>query len=167
MKNLPEIKKILSFLEETGIPFRYGDLLPEDCFLPGLQIENGAIIIDVVKMKYPGDILHEAAHIAVVPAEDRATLSGKEIGARKDNAAEEMMAIAWSYAACVYLDIDPCFVFHDDGYQGGGRDIVDNFKAGRFFGTPMLQWVGLTAEKQKAAELGINPYPAMIQWLRN
>lgn len=167
MEHSTELSKILSFLEETGIPFQFRSIPPEDCFLPGLLIENGAIIIDEKNLKYPGDILHEAAHLAVIPAAERARLNGKEIGSRPQNAAEEMMAIAWSYAACVYLSIDPYFVFHNEGYQGGGHQLADNFKEGRYFGTPMLQWVGLTAEKARANELGINPYPSMIRWLRD
>ena len=34
----------------------------EAIFLPGLQLENGAIIIDPEKLFYPGDIIHEAGH---------------------------------------------------------------------------------------------------------
>jgi hypothetical protein len=158
-------EKILSFLDYTGISFIHREIKTA-CFLPGLSIENGIIIIDNNKLRYPGDILHEAAHIAVVPAAERSTLNANEIAARKDNAAEEMMAIAWSYAAAVHLHLNPRIVFHDDGYQGGGKEIADNFSEGRYFGVPMLQWVGMTAEKIKAEQLGVNPYPAMISWLR-
>lgn len=160
------LEKILSFLTDIGICFEHKKI-ETDCFLPGLSIEQGIILIDILKLKYPGDILHEAAHIAVVPAAERAALTAREIESRKDNAAEEMMAIAWSYAAVTYLQLDPYIVFHEDGYQGGGKEIADNFSAGRYFGVPMLQWVGMTAERKKAGEIGINPYPAMISWLRN
>lgn len=166
MTESTEVKKILSFLETIGIPVVF-TAIEKDCFLPGLSIENGAILIDKEKLEFPGDILHEAGHLAVVPAADRLTLSGPTIGQRKDAAAEEMMSIAWSYAACVHLEIDPYYVFHDGGYHGGGKEIADNFMAGAYFGTPMLQWVGLTAEANRAAELGINPYPFMIRWLRD
>lgn len=165
MTKTTEVKKMLAFLEEIGIPVAFKEI-NDECFLPGLLIENGAIIIDQNKLKYPGDILHEAAHIAVVPAEDRLTLNGKDIGNRKDNAAEELMAIAWSYAATVHLSIDPYIVFHNEGYGGGGQDIADDFKSGKYFGTPMLQWTGMTLEKKMAKELSINPYPAMLKWLR-
>lgn len=165
MTNTPEVKKILDFLGEIGIPVIFS-ALGKECFLPGLSIESGAIIVDQEKLEYPGDMLHEAGHLAVVPAADRSQLSGPTIGQRTDHAAEEMMAIAWSYAACVHLGISPYFVFHEGGYHGGGKEIADNFIEGRYFGTPMLQWVGLTAEASKATELGINPYPFMIRWLR-
>jgi hypothetical protein len=159
------IEKVLSFLDEIGIAVTYREVKEEECFLPGLLIENGVIVIDKNKMKYPGDILHEAGHISVVTAVDRSTLNGKDIGARKDNAAEEMMAIAWSYAACVHLQIDPYFVFHKNGYKGGGQGIADDFKEGRYFGVPMLRWTGMT-EEAGPTETGVNTYPKMIKWLR-
>lgn len=153
----------LHFIHAIGIETEIRTLEHEECFLPGLLIEQGKIIIDRNKLSYPGDILHEAAHIAVVPGEERSSLSGKTIGARKDAAAEEMMAIAWSYAACIHLDIDPEFVFHKDGYKGGGASIVTNFREGNYFGVPMLQWLGMTS----ANPFNNKPlYPVMDKWLR-
>lgn len=156
---------VLPFLEEKGIQYRFAPL-EEECFLPGLSIENGVIIIDRDALKHPGDLLHEAGHIAVVPADERNTLNAKNIAARKDNAAEEMMAIAWSFAATVHLGIKPEIVFHDDGYAGGGSGIAENFSEGRYFGVPMLQWVGMCADEQRAKEIGVNPYPYLLSWLR-
>jgi hypothetical protein len=86
---------------------------------------------------------------------------------RESSEAEEMMAIAWSYAACIHLQIDPYFVFHEGGYQSGGKEIANNFNEKRYFGLPMLQWIGLTVDEKNAAALGIVPYPNMIKWLRD
>ena len=158
--------KAIAFVKELGIPVDYKPLPEEECFLPGLLIENGAIIIDAEKLKYPGDILHEAGHLAVLLPDERKTLMGIGIADRKDRSAEEMAAIAWSYAACVHLGIDPSFVFHGQGYQGGGEYIVENFSQGQFFGVPMLQYYGMSAEPHKATELGWPAYPKMKQWLR-
>ena len=55
-----------------------------------------------------------------------------------------MMVIAWTYAACLEIGIDPRIVFHPDGYKVGSESILENFGEGRFFGVPMLQYVGLT-----------------------
>ena len=33
--------------------------------LPGLAIEHGAILVDEQRLSHPGDILHEAGHLAV------------------------------------------------------------------------------------------------------
>ena len=102
--------KAVSFLQSIGIDVFY-KTIEGKTFLPGIIIENGAIAIDKDKLKYPGDILHEAGHIAVVPAAERNTLSEHDIAERANSNAEEMMAIAWSYAACVHLDIDATFCF--------------------------------------------------------
>lgn len=68
----------ISFLNETGIETKF-EKLYESCFLPGLSIRNGTIIIDREALSYPGDILHEAGHIAVVPAAERHTLTAAAI----------------------------------------------------------------------------------------
>lgn len=166
MENNHIIEKSVGFLLEQGIPVVFSEV-KEGSFLPGLSIENGSIIIDKEKLKYPGDILHEAGHIAVVPAAERSTLCAATIAVRQDREAEEMMAIAWSYAAAIHLSIDPHIVFHDDGYKGGGSYIADNFNNKYYFGLPMLQWIGLAADEKRAEELNINPYPEMIKWLRD
>jgi hypothetical protein len=158
------LEKCIAFLKGIGINVIYRTI-PANTFLPGLSIEGGCIIIDREKLLYPGDILHEAAHIAIVPAAERAGLDAASIATRPDNQAEEMMAIAWSYAACVYLQMDPYFVFHDNGYKGGGSYIADNFKEKRYFGLPMLQWKGMAVDEKNAAIQGIKPYPFMIRWM--
>jgi hypothetical protein len=108
--------------------------------------------------------LHEAAHIAVVPAVERKSLHGFSIAERNNAPAEEMMAIAWSYAACIHLDIDPAFVFHPHGYKEGAQAIIENFRQGKYIGVPVLQWLGMTSTSAP----GNQPvYPAMIKWLRD
>lgn len=160
------LEKCINFLNSIGIKTMFRKI-ENSSFLPGLSIEYGSIIIDKEQLKYPGDILHEAGHIAIVPAAERASLSAITIGQRPSKEAEEMMAIAWSFAACIHLGLDPYFVFHDDGYKGGGNYIADNFAEKRYFGLPMLQWIGVTADEEKAKVLHVEPYPHMIKWLRD
>lgn len=160
-----ELETILQFLEETGISVYTSDT-PVEGFLPGLAISRGAIYIYYPHLSYPGDVLHEAGHIAVVSAAERPFLEQCNIATRPWRESEEMMAIAWSYAACRHLGIDPAFVFHDDGYKGGGASIAENFDNGHYFGLPMLQWVGMAADRKLAAEINVEPYPAMLRWIR-
>ena len=160
------LNKCIEFLQQIGIIVRE-ERLAVDSFLPGLSIQEGCIIIDRESLKYPGDILHEAGHIAVVPAAERVGLTATLIEKRASREAEEMMAIAWSYAACIHIGLDPYFVFHDDGYKDGGGYIADNFKEKKYFGLPMLQWIGLTADEKTAGILQIEPYPHMLKWLRD
>lgn len=158
------LETCISFLQEIGIETRF-EKLDETCFLPGLSIRDGVVLVDTGLLKYPGDILHEAGHVAVVPAAERCTLTASAIEKRQMRAAEEMMAIGWSYAACIHLGLDPYIVFHDEGYQGGGSYIADNFNDKRYFGLPMLQWRGMAADEKKAAELQVKPYPFMLKWV--
>ena len=127
----------------------------------GLYEKQWKNLIDKKEVKYPGDLLHEAAHIAVVPLAERPYLEGENIGNRKDSDAEEMMSIAWSFAACIHLDINPHFVFHEYGYKGGGASIVENFERGNYFGVPMLQWLGMTASAKDSP--GPKVYPEMTK----
>ena len=159
------LNKCVRFLNSIGIPVSFRKI-DSGSFLPGLLIEQGSIVIDKDALLYPGDILHEAGHIAVVPADRRLLLDQQAIIESKERDTEEMMAIAWSYAACIHLEVDPHIVFHEEGYKGGGKSIVENFRAGHFFGTPMLQWCKMTIEP-KHAQPGEPAYPQMLKWLRD
>jgi hypothetical protein len=156
----------ISFLHQIGIQTKL-EKLEEPCFLPGLSIRNGIIIIDKEALSYPGDILHEAGHVAVVPAAERCSLTAASIEKREHREAEEMMAIAWSYAACIHLGLNPFVVFHDEGYKGGGSYIAENFASKNYFGLPMLQWKGMALDEIGAAKQNMPAYPYMIKWVLN
>jgi hypothetical protein len=152
---------IAAFLSEIGLAVRTG-LISGRTFVPGVQVDHGALLIDEAQLTYPGDMLHEAGHLAVMsPA--RRQRAHIDVG---KNAAEEMAAIAWSYAALVQLKLDPVVVFHAGGYRGGSQTIIENFSAGRYIGVPWLQWLGLTVDEKRGQELAVAPYPAMLKWLR-
>ena len=155
------VVRITGFLKEVGIAVRPGTVA-DGAILPGIGVEKGVLIIDEERLLYPGDILHEAGHLAVTLPEHRSGLD-HNVG---DDAAEEMMAIAWSYAAALAAGIDPALVFHEHGYKGGGGSILENFQAGRFIGLPMLQWLGMAHDATQAARLGRPAFPAMERWLR-
>jgi hypothetical protein len=152
---------MVDFLKEIGIGVSAGSITGET-FLPGIEVQAGSLIVDEAKLSYPGDLLHEAGHLAVMTAEERA----KANATIDTGGGEEMAAIAWSYAAALHLGFDPAVVFHADGYKGDSQMILENFAAGRYFGVPLLQWMNMTAGDKKTAEPGIAPYPKMIKWMR-
>ena len=160
----PALESILAFIADIGIEVEYRQL-NEETVLPGIDIKLGRLVIDSSRLKHPGDLLHEAGHIAVVPAAERAALSSENIGARKDQAAEEMMAIAWSYAAALHIGIHPYVVFHEHGYHGGGKEIADNFIEGRYFGVPMLEYTGMS-EREELNNTYRSLFPRMSRWTR-
>jgi len=158
----PLTSRMAGFLASIGLKTA-PVVLAETGFLDGLMISHGVLLIDEVRLAYPGDLLHEAGHLAVVPGAQRKLLYGNA----GDDPGEEMAAIAWSYAAALYLGIDPAVVFHPSGYSGGSQTILLSFSQGRYFGVPMLEWFGLTADKKAAALLQVSGYPQMLKWLRD
>lgn len=160
----PLTDKLIHFVQSIGLPVRLNEI-KNPTFLPGICIENGGLVIDPGKLQYPGDILHEAGHLAVMPPDVRQAMNG-DIGAgTNEDLGAEMMAMAWSYAACLHTGIDPLEVFHPYGYQGGGKAIAENFKNGKYFAVCTLQWIGLCYEPRKGHD-NSNAYPKMLRWLR-
>lgn len=157
------LQLILDFLKEIGIGTRFVPGPLENTFVPGIRIENGSLSICRAQLLYPGDLLHEAAHLAVVPPETRAKMNDSA----GDSGGDEMAAIAWSYAALRHLRLSPDIVFHPEGYKGGSKSIIENFTAGRYFGVPLLQLYGLSREKKQAEEKGEEAFPVMKKWTRD
>lgn len=151
---------ISGFLGEIGIPVEVGEI-QEATFLPGIRADAGVLRVDLAKLAWPGDLLHEAGHLALLTGEQRTQARG-DLG---DNGGAEMGAIAWSYAAAIHLRLDPAVVFHQAGYHGGGQSMIDNFAAGQYIGVPMLQWLGLALDPRRPVRDG-EPYPRMLRWLR-
>ena len=111
----PVIERIAGFLESIGVPCRRGTIL-EATFLPGIVLQDGGLIYDADKLLHPGDLLHEAGHLAVMSPERR-----MRARPRSAKYADEMMAIAWSYAAAVHLHLDPAVVFHEAAIAAARR----------------------------------------------
>jgi hypothetical protein len=157
----PLTARIAAFLDGIGIPVLPADL-PDRCFLPGIRLDGGKLLVDESRMLCPGDLLHEAGHIAVMTPERRA---GRKVDASK-NGGDELGAIAWSWAALTHLGLPPEVVFHPQGYRGGSQSLIENFSQGHTLGVPLLQWMGLTLDARAAAERGVPPFPHMLRWLR-
>jgi hypothetical protein len=153
---------IAAFLAEIGLPVEIGEIR-QPTFLPGIHAESGILRVDSAKLSWPGDLLHEAGHLALLTGEQRRQVMGN-VG---DDGGAELGAIAWSYAAAVHLRLDPGVVFHEHGYHGGSQSILQNFAGGRYIGVPMLQWLGLCLDANNAFSLGDKPYPHMLRWMRD
>ena len=152
--------KIVAFLREIGLEVQAG-VIDGDLILPGIKVDQGVLFYDPARLQFPGDLLHEAGHLAVKSVADR-TQAGANLGG---DPAEEMMAISWSYAAAMHLRVSPEVVFHPTGYRGGSQSLLDNFAAARYLAVPMLQWLGMTYDEKQAQAIGVLPYPKMKTWL--
>lgn len=154
---------IVEFIRSVGIPITAAEIT-EPTILPGVTLVHGGIVYDPERLGYPGDLLHEAGHLAVKSPEDR---EATHHSAGHDPA-EEMMAMAWAWAAGKKLGIPGSVIFHEEGYKKSDSGyLVDQFEAGQWFGVPMLQVYGMSAEPHQAANFGREPYPAMTKWLRD
>jgi hypothetical protein len=146
-----DLERIVEFLTAIGLEVRL-EQIEGQTVLPGLTVDHGALVVDETLLAHPGDLLHEAGHLAVVPGAERGALT-VDMGTDGGN---EMAALAWSYAAARHLRLAPEVVFHDDGYRGGARALVENFEEGRYVGVPILVWRGMTTTET---------FPVMACWL--
>lgn len=162
MNDADTTRLIVDFLRQIGLSVR-ADCIERTTALPGIDVDHGVLVFDSGRLKYPGDLLHEAGHLAVKTPVERER-SDADLG---NDPAEEMMAIAWSYAAILHLGLPPETVFHADGYRGGSKSILENFSQGRYLAVPMLQWLGLAHDEANAKRLGTAAYPQMVRWLRD
>lgn len=162
MFNNPVTQKIALFLKEIGLE-TVASTIDGETNLPGLKPSFGKILVDESKLTQPGDLLHEAGHMA---CKDEADRKSTNFNGCKTNPAEELMAIAWSYAAAVRLNLDPKIVFHEEGYHGQSQQLIDSFRRGNFLGVPMLQYYNMTADPRSAKIIGSITYPQMLKWVK-
>ncbi|ACJ30130.1 hypothetical protein swp_3431 [Shewanella piezotolerans WP3] len=160
MDELTTLQKILTFLAEIDIEAREAHI-EQKTFLPGILIDKGKLIFDKDKMKNPGDLLHEAGHIAVTEFAARGTLSG-DVYTAGHSPADEMAAIAWSWAALQFIGLPSQILFHQDGYKGASENYIETFSQGQGFGYPMLVYYGLCLAPETK-----EGYPSMCSWLRD
>lgn len=165
MKNGIEIKKVIQFLDEIGIAVIEKEL-PDSTFLPGLDIENDRILVDYAKLKYPGDILHEAGHIAVTSLSERKLIGTEKMPSEWPTQGDEIASILWSFAALSHLNLDPDFVFHDNGYKNSSDWYIENFTSGTYMGLPLLQWLKMAYSDKEISKNKNLAFPVMQNWLR-
>lgn len=159
-------ERIAKFLNEIGIGILPAEISGET-FLPGISVKDGKLLFDEEKLSYPGDLLHEAGHLAVTPAHLRGGLNDEISLPDFQPGVLETEAIIWSYAACIYLELDPRIVFHPAGYQGKSEALLSNFALGIFIGVNQLEDAGMTFSERNAADCGVESFPKMIKWLKD
>ncbi|WP_306015989.1 hypothetical protein [Oceanicaulis sp. MMSF_3324] len=176
---------ITQFLDGIGLPVTRSQIA-EASFLPGVVIREGALFVDAERLGSPGDILHEAGHLAVTPARLRGHLDGDidacaaaliadpELQVTEAEASQiartEPQAIAWSYAAALAAGVSPACVFWAEGYggqHGGAPELVMMQVAQGFFpGVQGLAHTGLCSAPPPFGDPGDPaPFPQMKAWL--
>lgn len=155
----PLVMKLVTFVRSIGIEVQACPINWKTQF-PGLEIRAGTVLVDENQLIHPGNILHEAGHIAV---HDPAHRQQPKFLPSKG---EELSALAWSYAATVHLGLSSELVFYPGSYHGWDTSLVENFAEGRYIGVPLLQRYGMAIEERFATQRGLKPYPHMLRWVR-
>lgn len=159
------LETITAFLDRIGIETCPGPV-PRDAFLPGIRVDAGRLVYDAASLTWPGDLLHEAGHVAVMPAALRPLLhDGLALEIAVEHASETE-ATAWAFAAVTHLGLDPALLFHGGGYGGASPGLLATFAMGVYPGAAGLARAGMTYVGQAARDEGLPVYPAMARWLR-
>lgn len=158
-------ERLLQFLRGIGITVEE-TRLTDTCFLPGIEIFEGRLRVDVTRLQWPADLLHEAGHLAVLPPELRTRQSGALHDCEHVPHAGEAEATAWAYAAARAIGVPAEVLFHDGGYHGRGKALAMTFSLGVYPGLHGLMQAGMAHGLAQARELGTQPYPHMRHWLR-
>ena len=125
--------------------------------MPGLKIQENSIRLDRKRLKYVGDILHEAGHLAVTPEDQRILIGTEKMDPTWPSDGDEIAAILWSFAASYYLKLDLEIVFHPDGYKNDSVWLIEQFNNKNYIGLSLLEWMSLCSSKE---------FPIMKKWLR-
>lgn len=159
-------RDILDFLRGIGLAVREAEV-PQGSFLPGVRIEKGGLRVDLARLCWPGDLLHEAGHLAVVPSGLRGAMDDALQDLPHVPHGGEIEATAWAWAASRHLGLDSAVLFHDGGYHGRAAGLRATFELGVYLGVSGLAAAGLTVLPSQARPGGPAPYPHMLGWLRD
>ena len=156
------LSTIAAFLSEIGLPVEIGEI-QQPTFLPGIHVESGILRVDPARLSWPGDLLHEAGHLALLTEQQRKQVDrrrGRRWG-RRDSAQSPGRTPRPFICNSIPASFSTSTVT-----TAAARASCENFAAGRYIGLPMLQWRGLTLDEKNARASGVKPYPHMLRWLR-
>jgi hypothetical protein len=170
-----DVLNIVDFIQQnTLIPCTinndiegYHDL----CFWDGIKTTNGTLTVNP-DVAHPGDLLHEAGHLAILPVAVRTALSGDGLGNiefteayqacfaidQRLGYATDSAATGWSILACIELGLDLSIVFANGFYTGEGEQYALMAKStmGKSLGNEWvndLYYLGMVAKKSSTAPL--------------
>lgn len=175
---------VIRALRNVGLRVRIASQSLPGTFVPGVWCDEGEVVT-VPDVVFVGDLLHEAAHLAVTPSRFRSywtpttdlndpndpllqaiTAYTRGAGALEVESPTwrgilqmgEGEALAWEYALLTKEGFDPVpFFSHPERFDGKGLEILDALQASQHFGVNGLQAAGFTT---------VRTYPQMKKWLQ-
>jgi hypothetical protein len=160
-------------------------------FVPGVKIVDGALRYDLTSA-LPGDLLHEAGHLAVLPSALRACCNvdvdllsekiynalqaaqacGNEGAKRALLQCGEQEATAWAWAVGVHLGLPVKSIIHDDAYEevnglAGAASVRLALSVNCYVGINGLEAAGWCAVRDNALSRmrGLPVFPRLNRWL--
>jgi hypothetical protein len=169
------LEAAFTFCKAIGIPIEWKAGVSG--FVPGIRIEQGVILVD--RGAKPGDLLHEAAHLAIMPSSFRSKASTNLHQAFKsmmdclnEHDPESAIAIAimqcgdteataWSWAAGKACGIPDELIITDSSYDGVGAEIRTMLSLKGYLGINGLSRAGFCRVR------GDNAFPHMNKWMQD
>lgn len=166
MHHAEHYPSIFAFLARIRLPIAE-ETLPTDTFLPGVALRSGGLAIDPEQLMWPGDLLHEAGHLAVLPASLRGEAHDDAPNHAEAEHAGELEAMAWAYAAAIEIGLPLEVLVHEGGYHGRSREVLEMYGYGIVPGLRGLCATGMAAAPGFTPDCGPVQYPRMLRWLRD
>jgi hypothetical protein len=149
--------------------------------VPNILLQNGKLIIDPIR-SLPGDILHEAGHLAIFPKRLRKYCSNNTIsyGDEMDRVLKEhnidptedeenalmycyddQAPQAWQFAANIHLNLPSDTGFGIRFAEGSGKDVHDSIQVS--IGHPLGHRTSVSLYYLKMIE-SKQAFPKMLRW---
>lgn len=177
--------RVIEFVRDIGLEV---EACPQASgFLPHVRIVRGGLHV-VPAQVFPGDILHEAGHLAVIPSRFRPLAQddlegvfeamGRHLQDNPDGLgcwpedtlcrailqSGEAEATAWQYAAARHIGLPDALLFPPGSFDGGAEDVLGALTQGRHLGINGLRAAHWTRTSLRAP--GALPvYPELAFWL--
>jgi hypothetical protein len=176
------LRRVIDFLNEIGLPCSVSPGVKG--FLPGVRIELGTLLVD--PNAFPGDVLHEAGHLATMPGRfrrqasdnidtvlrlmlDTVDFSNPDVGeARAAIQCGDPEATAWAWAAGEHIGLVPGQIIALSHYGGTGGEIREMLRARAYVGIHGLSSAAFCVTRPGAMEKirGLPAYPKLAMWLQ-
>ncbi len=177
-----ELLRVTDFLTSIGMPWSWAP--GSRGFVEHIDIRDGELLVDP-RARASG-LLHEAGHIAIIPAEFRvfaqSNISGVQrllleamAGVDPDGPAmraalqcSDPEATAWAWAAGEHIGLLPQVIIQDDEYDHSGQEMRTALLSRRYLGINGLSHAGFcaTSPGAYAAARGLPAYPQLKFWLQ-
>lgn len=162
--------KVITFIQSIGIKVIKVDVI-QHTFIDGVKIVNGCI--HITENTKVSNLLHEAGHLAIIPANLRHLADGDLDDAFKkifeitsklphDHPIQRVLiqcsdveATAWAWSVGCHLGIPHSEIIDEEDYEGEGGNIRFMLSCGKYFGINGLAASGMTTTRT---------YPRLEYW---